>query len=344
MRKLIDVPHRRITGATALTLLIAALEFGASTLEARAATRAQTRWFKGNTHTHTINSDGDTAPDEVVRWYREHGYHFLVLSDHNFLTSVDGLNALLGADQRFLVIPGEEVTDRFGTKPVHVNGLNVDTLVMPQGGNSVLETVQRNVDAIRAANGVPHVNHPNFGWSVSADDLARVRNNMLFEIFNGHPMVNNVGGGGSPGLEQMWDTILSRGIVLYGIAVDDAHHFKRPWDADASRPGQGWVYVRAERLDASAILDALERGDFYASTGVELTDYQVSPAQMSITIRQRAFEKYRVQFIGRGGRVLREVTSGSATYAIRGDEGYVRAKVYDSNGRVAWTQPVPVGR
>ena len=32
------------------------------------------RWFKGNTHTHTLNSDGDSTPDDVVRWYREHRY------------------------------------------------------------------------------------------------------------------------------------------------------------------------------------------------------------------------------------------------------------------------------
>ena len=55
-------------------------------------------WYKGNTHTHTLNSDGDSTPDDVVRWYREHGYRFLVLTDHNYLTSVDGLNALHGAD------------------------------------------------------------------------------------------------------------------------------------------------------------------------------------------------------------------------------------------------------
>ena len=336
--------HRLITGVASLVLASIILEIGASTLEARAAGRAQTRWYKGNTHTHTINSDGDTAPDEVVRWYREHGYQFLVLSDHNFLTSVEGVNALFGADERFLVIKGEEVTDRFETKSIHVNGLNVDSLVPPQGGSSVVETVQRNVDAIRAANGVPHVNHPNFGWSISADELARVKNNRLFEIFNGHPMVNNLGGGGSAGLEQMWDTILSRGILLYGIAVDDAHHFKRPWDAESSRPGQGWIHVRAERLSPSSILEAMERGDFYASTGVVLRDYQVSPASITLSVHERPFEKYRMQFIGRGGRVLWEVASGSATYAIRGDEGYVRAKVYDSNGRVAWTQPVMAGR
>ena len=129
------------------------------------------RWYKGNTHTHTINSDGDSTPDEVVRWYRSHGYQFLVLTDHNHLTSVAGLNALHGADEKFLVIKGEEVTDRFGTKPLHINGLDVSAQVAPQGGTSVADVLQRNVDAIRKADGVPHINHPNFQWAATADDL-----------------------------------------------------------------------------------------------------------------------------------------------------------------------------
>lgn len=71
-------------------------------------------WYKGNIH--TLNSNGDSTPDEVVRWYREHGYHFLVLCNHNFLTSVDALNTLHGADEQFLVIRGEEVTDELPTQ------------------------------------------------------------------------------------------------------------------------------------------------------------------------------------------------------------------------------------
>ena len=84
------------------------------------------RWFKGNTHTHTVNSDGDSTPEEVVRWYREHGYNFLVLTDHNYLTAVDGLNAVHGAADKFIVVRGEEVTSNASSKAVHVNGLNVD--------------------------------------------------------------------------------------------------------------------------------------------------------------------------------------------------------------------------
>jgi hypothetical protein len=298
------------------------------------------RWYKGNTHTHTVNSDGDSTPDEVVRWYREHGYHFVVLTDHNFLTSVDGLNALHGADEKFLVLRGEEVTDEFEKKPLHINGLDVERLVPPQGGRSVPEVLQRNVDAIREARGVPHINHPNFGWAIAADDLKQVRNDRLFEIFNGHPYVNNLGGGGLPGLEEMWDILLSNGKQLYGIAVDDAHVFKRPWDLTAARPGQGWVMVRAARLSAREILAALERGDFYATTGVELADYQSNGDRITILVKSVQHAKHRVQFIGENGRVLKAETANPAVYAIRGDEGYVRAKVTDSNGRMAWMQPV----
>lgn len=39
-------------------------------------------------------------------------------------------------------------------------------------------------------------------------------------------------------------------------------------------------------------------------------------------------------------KLLREVAEPTATYDIKGDEGYVRARVLESNGWVAWCQPV----
>lgn len=302
--------------------------------------KKQLRWYKGNTHTHTINSDGDSTPDEVVRWYREHGYNFLVLTDHNFLTNVDDLNSVDGAKEQFIVIRGEEVSDKFGEKPIHINGLDVERLVKPQGGGSVAEVIQRNVNEIRNARGVPHINHPNFEWTISADDIKKIENNKLFEIFNGHPLANNLGGGGRPGLEEMWDKILSSGILLYGIAVDDAHHFKDSGKKILALPGQGWIFVRAESLTPRAILGALENGDFYASTGVELKDYEADKNKVAINISEERTSKYRVQFIGKDGKLLSEVVTNPAVYQIRGDEGYVRAKIIESNGKLAWTQPV----
>jgi hypothetical protein len=323
-----------------LALIAGAAAVFVWTLDLTAAQAVPAGWYKGNTHTHTLNSDGDSTPDEVVRWYREHRYQFLVLTDHNFLTDVTALQALHGADQKFLVVRGEEVTDTFGDKSLHVNGLNVEHLVEPQHGDSVIDVLQRNVDAIRRANGVPHINHPNFRWSIAADELGRVRNNRLFEIFNGHPQVNGMGGGGVPGLEEVWDAILTSGTLLYGIAVDDAHVFKQPGNPAVAGPGRGWIVVRAPRLEAGSILAAMERGDFYASTGVVLADYQATTTSMTVKVAPTSFSKYRIQFIGRGGRVLKEVPATEASYAFTGDEGYVRAKVLESNGQIAWCQPV----
>jgi hypothetical protein len=303
---------------------------------------ASRRWYKGNTHTHTLNSDGDSTPDEVVRWYREHGYQFLVLTDHNFLTSVDAPQALHGADEKFLVIRGEEVTETLGDKALHTNGLNLERVVLPQGGKTVVDVLQRNVDAIRRERGIPHINHPNFRWSITPAELAQVRNYRLLEIYNGHPMVNNVGGGGVPGLEEVWDAVLSSGLLVYGIAVDDAHTFKEPGNPDVAGPGRGWIAVRAGRLETGELMAALERGEFYASTGVELEDVQTSAERMTVRVRSTEFSKYRIQFLGRNGRLLKESVEPAATYDITGDEGYVRARVLESNGRIAWIQPMMV--
>ena len=302
------------------------------------------RWYKGNTHTHTLNSDGDSTPDDVAKWYREHGYRFLVLSDHNVLTNPDGLNAVLGASEQFLLIKGEEVTDRFGDKPIHVNALELSQAIDPQHGSSVLDVMQRTVDAIRKGGGVPQINHPNFGWAITAADLQAVQNDKLFEIYNGHHQVNNLGGGGVPGMEEVWDRMLSSGKLIYGLADDDAHVFKQPGNPDVPGPGRGWVMVRAERLAARPIVDALERGDFYATTGVELADYQVTDTAITVSIKPGPSSKYRVQFIGRNGAILSEAIASPAVYQFKGDELYVRAKILESNGRVAWTQPVWRGR
>ena len=67
--------------------------------------RSEWRWYKGNTHTHTLQSDGDSTPDEVTRWYKERGYHFLVLSDHNVLTPIAELARAHAVPEQFLLVP-----------------------------------------------------------------------------------------------------------------------------------------------------------------------------------------------------------------------------------------------
>src|ERR1043165_4524433 len=181
-------------------------------------------WLKGNLHTHTLRSDGDSEPQEMAAWYRDHGYDFLVITDHDVITSID-------APAGLVLVPGEEVTDKLPKKPLHVNAIGLTTVVKPQGGATPVEVLQRDVDAIREAGGLALINHPNFGWAFGADELLQVRNFNLLEIASGHPYVNTQG---PPSHEQMWDRLLTSGRQVWGVAVDDSHHLKRVWDTRTS--------------------------------------------------------------------------------------------------------------
>ncbi len=300
------------------------------------------QWFKGNTHTHTTMSDGDSSPEDVARWYKSHGYKFLVLSDHNVFTDPKTLSSLM--DSSFLLITGEELTSDFRKKPVHVNGLNIPHVLEPQRDSSLLGTIQKNIDEVRRVDGAPHINHPNFGWAIDQETLLRVQRYRLLEIFNGHPLVNNYGGGGNPSVEQMWDVLLSNGQRVYGIAVDDAHHFKEEFAPHRSNPGKGWVAVRARSLNTQEVVRNLEQGLFYASTGVEVEDILITQKTMTIHIAQKTDTRFRTDFIGDNGRILLHTEENPAVYRLLDNVRYVRAKVYDSGGFVAWVQPVFVNR
>ena len=318
----------------------ALLAVGAAlTQTSRSADAPKSRWYKGNLHTHTVNSDGDSTPHEVATWYREHGYQFLVLTDHNHLTETAGLNAIHAAKEKFLLIPGEEVTDKFQEAPVHINALNPERLVVPLHGDSLVATIQNNIEAIRAAKALPSVNHPNFHWAISAQDLLKVKGLGLVEVYNGHPTVNNAGGGGYQSLDELWDVLLSANQRLRGIAVDDAHHFKK-LGQEFSNPGRGWVQVRAEELTTGSILAAIDRGEFYASSGVNLRDVQVTREEYKLEIEPRQTEKFTTYFIGDGGKVLAKSFDPKPVYRFAGGEKYVRARVDSSFGSSAWTQPV----
>ena len=306
---------------------------------ARTAPTPELNWYKGNLHTHTINSDGDSAPDAVTRWYKEHRYNFLVLTDHNFLTQPEGLNAMFAAKEKFTLIAGEEVTSRYENKAVHVNAFQISATIPPAFGHSIVETIQKNVDAILAAGGLASLNHPNFRWSVTPEELSQIRGMKLFEVYNGHPDVHNAGGGGAPSLEEMWDVVLSSGREVYGIAVDDAHSFK-VFGPQYSNPGKGWVTVQAAELSSSAVIQALENGQFYSSTGVELEEMARMADGLRVKIKQRSDFKYTTFYTGQDGKLLASSNDLASEYMLQPGDKYVRATVVASDGNRAWVQPV----
>lgn len=299
-------------------------------------------WVKGNLHVHTTLSDGDSPPSEVVAWYRDHGYQFLVLSDHNRVPPQDTIRRL--AALGVVLISGEEVSAAFGQLPVHVNGLGLTTSIAPETGTSVGLTLKRNIEAVVRAGGVPQVNHPNFGTGISLSDLVEAGDFRLLEIWNGVPWARNAGGGGLPPVEELWDGLLRYRRNVFGVAVDDAHHFKGAFSRDRLNPGRGWVSVRPKGPDATSILEAIGQGYFYSSTGIELWDIVVDGDVMELVINTRANETYETSFIGDGGVILAQRQGGRPMYRLSASVNYVRARVHSSSGDIAWTQPYFVER
>ena len=310
------------------------------------------RWFKGNIHTHS-NAGGsrigypngdpqaDSDPATVTRWYRVHGYDFLVLTDHNHRTLLE-----YGAGQRRflrpLMIPGEEVSLRIqnGTLAIHLGAIGISRMVEPIDATEVVPTLQANVDAIRQAGGIAAINHPNLTWAFDHEAISQVLGAHLLEIYNGHPRVHVYGAGGRPGYEEIWDRVLTSGLPIWGVAVDDSHHFKGEFGLHRINPGRGWVMVKSERLDEDSIMSSLQAGDFYSSTGVTLAEMEEGTDGISLIVCEDGDSVYTTRFVGHDGATLKEVHGPAAAYRSHGDEGYFRAVVMASTGACAWTQPV----
>lgn len=107
------------------------------------AAKPSLKWYKGNTHTHTLNSDGDSPPAAVVKWYRDNRYNFLFITDHEFITPVAPLNDEFGKPGEFEVMSGQEVTDSFDKKPYHVNALGIGRVTMPKRQKGWSKTCSR---------------------------------------------------------------------------------------------------------------------------------------------------------------------------------------------------------
>lgn len=269
----------------------------------------------------------------------------------------------------FLLIQGEEVSDAFQKFPVHMNATNLKELVVPRHGASVAETIQNNTDALiaqRERTGQPmiiHLNHPNFGFGVTAEDLMRIRGENFFEVYNGHPGVHNSGTKEHASTERIWDIINTFRLSelqlppLFGLGTDDGHAYHNI-PSRGSEPGRGWCMVLANALTPESLIAAMEAGRFYASSGVTLERVTSSNERLEVAVKADPGVKYTIEFIGtrRGfdrksepvldsegkeiratrrysddiGKEFARAEGTSASYRFTGDEIYVRARITSS--------------
>src|SRR6185369_7535052 len=150
-------------------------------------------------------------------------------------------------------------SDHFGEAPIHLNATNLRKLIPPQGGKSVYEVMQNDINAVLEQRKalhlpmIPHNNDPNFRWAVTDEDFMRVYGERFLEVYNGHPITWNAGDTNHPSHERIWDIVLTRRLAefhmepIWGTGVDDAHNYHE-FKTEHSNPGRGWIMVHAEAL------------------------------------------------------------------------------------------------
>ena len=342
------------------------------------------QWYKDNEYQFIALSDHNTIGDSEF-WYeikdRELKYKTLEKYQNRFgdwvetkidsgktlvrLKTFEEFQSKLQVTDSFLVIKSEEVTSSFEEKPVHINVTNIEEKIDPINGTSVLDIMQRTLDAVneqRKRLNIPmfaHINHPNFGYGISAEDLKQLNGERFFEVYNGHPSVNNQGDDRHIDTETMWDLINIHYYkvgkpLMFGVATDDSHRY-HTFSSKDSNTGRGWVMVNSKKLTAEHLISAMENGNFYSSTGVRLSNYLADRHQITIGVDSEVGVTYEIIFMGyqKGNEdvvELKKVRGTSASYSFQKEDVFVRVKINSDakkenpiiagETKRAWTQPI----
>ncbi len=273
------------------------------------------RWLVGNLHAHTTSSDGQRDHQAVIDDYAGRGHGFLMISDHDILTDADDY-----ADfdaQGMILVAGNEITAN-GPHMLHVGARG---LVEPHADR------QRVIDDVKNNGGFVLFNHPNWQSRFShcpQEMMETCQDYAGLEIYNG--VISRLDG--SPYATNRWDMLLSAGRRLWGFANDDSH-------AATGDVGLGWNAVYVEDETPEGVVDALARGRFYASTGVEITSIEVDGHRIVLETENAS----RIVALRDTGRRLATVDGRTMEFEVPEGVRYVRFECWGDGEAFAWTQP-----
>lgn len=286
-------------------------------------------WFKGNVHTHSVNSDGTKTPQELIEMYKRASYDFLSITDHSIVLDTCGLDG-----KGLLLVPGGEMcigrseADQF----YHLVALGVEALPFKDFDYNL--DPQEVIDYTNESGGIPIIAHPY--WSgLNHGDLMKLKDYHGVEIFNTSCDYERNTGLSASHIDGM----IAAGQEPYIYAVDDHHGAGRPQvPIDACG---AWISVKAESLTVNSILDAIKKGHFYSSTGPEIKDITID--QDGVVYVECSPVKY-ISFVSTPSLGMKfhaiDKPLTNAVYQGRPGETYVRVEVTDNEGRTAWSNPI----
>lgn len=293
-------------------------------------------FWRGNLHTHSDLSDGVLPPEEVCRRYKAEGYDFIALTDH-FIGHFNYPIADTAPyrDDSFTTIPGAELHSGAmeNGELWHILAVGLPSDFAPSNTPGFVpiadqETGPQIAARARAAGAFVTIAHPQ--WSgMTMEDARSITAAHAVEIYNHGCAVECDRADGA----FYADLLMSEGRDVTLIATDDAH-FAAPDHFG------GWVMVKAEANDPDLLLEALKRGDFYASTGPELRGVDVTEDAVIVTCSAASC----VTVQGHGS-VAPAVHGASMTRAVIArnrlrNSPWIRVTVIDAAGKRAWSNPI----
>jgi hypothetical protein len=287
--------------------------------------KPKANWYKGQIHCHTTNSDGSDSPTALMTAYKNAGFDFVSITDHNYLTPDPGVSGIL-------FIPGIEATLYAG----HITITGANSMYTGLDANHVIGNVgtvdiqpQPIIDFYRKLGAYVSMAHPTYAPKPWTDaELAGIRNYNAIEISNGLNSKNE-----AISVDNFFGTYGKANLN----AVDDCHSIS------SAAFNNGWVMVNADELTQEAILQSLKEGNYYASRGVDLQINQSGRTITATTQLPAAIKWYSCKNDNVGVVLKTDTNATSSTYDIKGDEGYVRVEITrDSDSMTAFSNPIYV--
>ena len=257
------------------------------------------KYFKANLHTHSTVTDGKFSPEELRDLYKKQGYQILSITDHNVVVDHSALN-----QEDFLLLTGAEFgvsepnQDALYKKSYHLTCISkrpdnnwqpllprkprdatlpylekVDCPDIPR--SHCVESINEIIEKCNEHDYLVVYNHP--VWSLhNYTDYAGLKGLWGMEICN----YNCLYSGRDTYSTTIYRDMLEQGNRLFPLGCDDMHTLKSFAGA--------WIMVGAEALNYSNVIDALKKGDFYASTGPEIYSLTLEGSMLKITCSDAA--------------------------------------------------------
>ena len=283
------------------------------------------KWFRGNLHMHTTDSDGRLDPVSAREEYRKAGYDFIAVTDH-WRMSKD----VPSKDGSMLEISGVEYDtgDMVNTKVFHILGIGMQRPAFEEVDHKI--PPQKIIDAINEAGGIAILAHP--AWSImNPDDIAKCKGIAGAEVYN---TVSNIDffNGRRSDASHYFDIWADNGYLIRPFASDDCHMYK-------GEQTQNYIMVKAKELTRDAILSAIRNGDFYASQGPEFVAIRRSGNTIAVECRGASKILFLSNCVWDSQRV-QDGKNGFARYTFSGVDKYVRVELVSEDGKMAWSAPI----